>query len=262
MSVEMLTPDWLSTYSTPAPPGPDPQYPGFEDIGHGACRSADGQEPPFYTNEASSLQPMGEYDCASNCSALSACGGFSWCSPSKPECAGACHLYVSEKTASPPAAGWHYVSSPGNPGHVSRHTDESWWRCYSRKATIEQTTSVSAQYDPTPTNVSSGMFGHEFVEAPAIFKREGIYYALFGKCCCFCGHGSGSGVYTAAHPLGPWTYHEQIACKVPPKPGCGCGMIDPDHSLQCAPLYGQSVTKAQQNFVMPVHTTSGVMYIW
>ena len=45
-----------------------------------------------------------------------------------------------------------------------------------------------------PSNVSSGVFGNSFVEAPAFFKRNGVYYALFGNCCCFCGHGSGIGV--------------------------------------------------------------------
>jgi hypothetical protein len=30
-----------------------------------------------------------------------------------------------------------------------------------------------------------------FAQAPAFFKRKGLYYALFGNCCCFCGHGSG-----------------------------------------------------------------------
>merc|ERR1712070_327071 len=110
-----------------------------------------------------------------------------------------------------------------------------------------------------PTNVSTGYFGNTFVEAPAFFKRKGTYYALFGKCCCFCGHGSGIGVYTAAAPLGPWTYHLNIGCGgEEPKPGCGCGMQDG----HCPNLYGQATTKAQQNFVFPIETPSGTEYIW
>ena len=31
---------------------------------------------------------------------------------------------------------------------------------------------------------SSGLFGQSFVEAPALFKRKGIYYATFGSCWC------------------------------------------------------------------------------
>ena len=55
-------------------------------------------------------------------------------------------------------------------------------------------------------------FTTPFVEAPAMFKRKGTYYALFGKCCAFCAQGSGIGVWSAAHPLGPWTSHANIGC--------------------------------------------------
>ena len=51
---------------------------------------------------------------------------------------------------------------------------------------------------------NSGFFGQTFVEAPAMFKRNGIYYALFGQCCCYCAEGSGVTVYTATSPLGPY----------------------------------------------------------
>ena len=33
---------------------------------------------------------------------------------------------------------------------------------------------------------SSGFFGQPFVEAPAMFRRGAVYYALFGLCCCYC----------------------------------------------------------------------------
>ena len=180
----------------------------------------------------------------------------------------------------------------GDPANVSTVTSgESWWRCQKRvkrahtfapeppavfrpaftkrhplaasstRASGAVTLSVA---DRAPTNTSSGIFGNAFVEAPAIFKRGGIYYALFGECCCFCGHGSGIGVYTAAAPLGPWTYHENIGCTGgEPKSGCGCGMNNGSpSSLQCEPLYGTSVTKAQQNFVIQAHTPTGVEFIW
>ena len=43
------------------------------------------------------------------------------------------------------------------------------------------------------------------MEAPVLFgPRRGWYYLLFGKCCCFCKQGSGSRVWAARHPLGPW----------------------------------------------------------
>jgi hypothetical protein len=55
------------------------------------------------------------------------------------------------------------------------------------------------------TKVSSGIFGDSFVEAPALFKRNGIYYASFGSCCCYCQSGSPVHIYTATSVLGPYT---------------------------------------------------------
>ena len=42
----------------------------------------------------------------------------------------------------------------------------------------------------TDPSQSSGIFGDGNVEAPAVFKRGEIYYAVFGECCCYCGSGS------------------------------------------------------------------------
>ena len=66
-----------------------------------------------------------------------------------------------------------------------------------------------------PSNSSSGLFGAGFAEAPAIFQRGSVYYAMFGKCCCFCGRGTGVGVYTSSNPLGPFTYRRNIGCGKP-----------------------------------------------
>jgi hypothetical protein len=52
---------------------------------------------------------------------------------------------------------------------------------------------------------NSGFFGESFVEAPTLFKRGPVYYALFGYCCCYCGGGSAVFAYQASDPLGPWT---------------------------------------------------------
>ena len=140
---------------------------------------------------------------------------------------------------------------------------------------------------PAPNNVTSGVIGNVFVEAPAMFKRKEIYYALFGNCCCFCGHGSGIGVYTSLHPLGPWEYHRNVGCEsnVTLSTGCGCGM---DHSLNenaketeqknseiqhilanggavgaTCNYYGDSLTTAQQNFVIRIKNNNGsTSYVW
>lgn len=129
----------------------------------------------------------------------------------------------------------------------------------------------SAATSSARTNVSSGVFGLVFVEAPAMFKRKNVYYALFGNCCCFCSKGSGIGVYTASNPLGPWTYHNNVGClaNVTLTDGCGCGM---DHKFiedsgkgvdgECG-FYGDSLTKAQQNFVIQIPQADGsTQYVW
>lgn len=55
------------------------------------------------------------------------------------------------------------------------------------------------------TGATTGVFPVYFVEAPVMFKRGSVYYAVFGHCCCYCFQGSGGLVWTAAQPLGPWT---------------------------------------------------------
>eukprot|EP01114_Cavostelium_apophysatum_P023183 TRINITY_DN8657_c0_g1_i1.p2 TRINITY_DN8657_c0_g1~~TRINITY_DN8657_c0_g1_i1.p2 ORF type:complete len:321 (-),score=32.44 TRINITY_DN8657_c0_g1_i1:47-1009(-) len=62
---------------------------------------------------------------------------------------------------------------------------------------------------------NSGFFGASGVEAPAFFKRNGIYYAVFGACCCYCQQGSPVTVYTAAQPLGPYTTQNSLGSNIP-----------------------------------------------
>jgi beta-xylosidase len=51
---------------------------------------------------------------------------------------------------------------------------------------------------------NSGYFGQTFVEGGAMFKRNGIYYAVFGQCCCYCSEGASVTVYNSSSPLGPY----------------------------------------------------------
>ena len=88
---------------------------------------------------------------------------------------------------------------------------------------------------------SSGLFGPKGIEAPTLFKRKGVYYATVGKDCCFCTAGSGVIFFTAAAPLGPWVQHGQVG----------------------RDARGASVTKAQQNFVVPVPGPGGeATFLW
>ena len=47
-------------------------------------------------------------------------------------------------------------------------------------------------------------------EAPAMFKRHGLYYALISDSCCYCGGGGTVRSFVAASPLGPYTYAGSI----------------------------------------------------
>jgi len=68
------------------------------------------------------------------------------------------------------------------------------------------------------------LFPEYFIEAPALFLRDSLYYAVFGHCCCYCYQGSGAIVHTAPHPLGPWTSLGDVACiPAAPTPGGAAG---------------------------------------
>lgn len=43
----------------------------------------------------------------------------------------------------------------------------------------------------------------DFVEAPSLWQRSGVYYLTTGHCCCFCWQGSGLIVYHAPHRSAP-----------------------------------------------------------
>lgn len=135
-------------------------------------------------------------------------------------------------------------------------------------------------FDPSmpPPSSSAGIFGAPFVEAPELFKRGDTYYALFGQCCAFCQEGSGIGVYTAAHPLGPWASNGNVGCNATTAAerggeACGCALPPPwiyPGTAQCkaarTKTHDHAVTWAQQNSVIKVDiggSSSGSPYfIW
>jgi hypothetical protein len=77
-------------------------------------------------------------------------------------------------------------------------------------------------------------------EAPAMFRREGVYYVLTDNACCFCARGSGARVFTAAAPLGPYTNRGNI------------GRDAADHPI----------IPAQQTYVARLPGSKGDVYIW
>jgi len=80
-------------------------------------------------------------------------------------------------------------------------------------------------------------------EAPVLFRRNGLYYALFDTCCCFCPPGSGARVLIAKDPLGPYKELGNINRQ----PGSGANIID-----------------AQQTWVaqIPTDSASEPAFIW
>ncbi|MGJ3243688.1 MAG: family 43 glycosylhydrolase [Opitutales bacterium] len=77
-------------------------------------------------------------------------------------------------------------------------------------------------------------------EAPALFKRNDTYYCLFDQWTDRLKWGSGARVYTAAHPLGPWTYRG-----------------NPNRNDQ-----GEFIVWAQQNTVARIESETGPVYLW
>jgi hypothetical protein len=55
------------------------------------------------------------------------------------------------------------------------------------------------------TKENYGFFPDHYVEGSILFKRNGIYYASYGSCCCFCRGGSGVVVFKSTSIKGPWT---------------------------------------------------------
>ena len=49
-----------------------------------------------------------------------------------------------------------------------------------------------------------------------MFKRNGVYYALVSESCCYCGAGGRVHAFSAAAPLGPYTYQGEIAAGTNP----------------------------------------------
>ena len=85
-------------------------------------------------------------------------------------------------------------------------------------------------------------FPEYFIEAPALFFRGGLYYAVFGHCCCYCYQGSGAIVHTAPHPLGPWTSLGDVACiPTPPPPAVQCGSVAEDSTLELGCAGGATI---------------------
>lgn len=99
---------------------------------------------------------------------------------------------------------------------------------------------------------ASDTFGPSYVEAPTMFKRQGIYYALAGGCTCFGLGGAGVVVNTASSPLGPWTTRSvrmDPGCPVTRWPACSNPSCTGPGDGTCSMHHGAA--PAQQNHTGP-----------
>jgi len=126
---------------------------------------------------------------------------------------------------------------------------------------------LSPDYYGTPVAYGAN-FTEYFVEAPVMFKRDGLYYVLFGYCCCYCEQGSGVMVHVAKEPLGPYTkLSGDLACEPITSAqkqygGVSDGVPTPNQGCQYANANMTSVARSQQNYVIQVATPKGTDYIW
>ena len=77
---------------------------------------------------------------------------------------------------------------------------------------------LSADY-LTTTSLAAQLFPDSFIEAPSMFKRNGIFYT-YGPCCR---EGSGVGVFTAGSVSGPWVWQtgpSDVNCRNSSAPIC------------------------------------------
>ena len=118
---------------------------------------------------------------------------------------------ISTTTALSTQFGAKYNNS--NVGDFSLFKDDDGlaYLLYSSSAHV-QVERLTADYHESSwaaTGDTSGVFPHGN-EAPAMFKRGGIYYALISDSCCYCGSGGQVRAFQASAPLGPYAYTGDI----------------------------------------------------
>ena len=103
-----------------------------------------------------------------------------------------------------------------------------------------------------------------WAESPALFSSAGFYYALITHVCCFCRQGGGVSVFTAAHPLGPWSdVAYDIGCQNRSSDVDGCWSSVGEFNTPACGGQGYSWSGAQQNNVFAVSTAAGPpLWVW
>jgi hypothetical protein len=115
-----------------------------------------------------------------------------------------------------------------------------------------------------PLANGAGTNAPDFAESPALFERDGFYYALITHVCCFCRQGGGVSVFTAASsPLGPWSsVAYDIGCQNRSADVDGCSSSVGEFGEPACGGQGYSWSGAQQNNVFAVATATGPLWVW
>jgi hypothetical protein len=97
------------------------------------------------------------------------------------------------------------------------------------------------------------------VEAPVLFRRNNLYYALCGPLCPDCPEGSEVLVLTSISPLGPFTARSNINRRS----GNGAS-TEPGQDILVASRFdeGAPIVPAQQTWVARIPTSEGPAFIW
>ena len=130
----------------------------------------------------------------------------------------------------------------GKPGDLSLLVDDD-GTAYLIYTSIEKKHSISVEKlaaDYLSSTLENSGFLGSGCEAPALFNRGKLYYALFDTTSCFGPAGTGAQVHVAEKPLGPYQ----------PK-----GNINRDAA-------GKPIISAQQTYVAQLPTSRGTVYIW
>ena len=97
------------------------------------------------------------------------------------------------------------------------------------------------------------------VEAPVLFRRNNLYYALCGPLCPDCPEGSQVLVLTSISPLGPFTARSNINRRS----GNGAS-TEPGQDILVASRFdeGAPIVPAQQTWIARIPTSEGPAFIW
>lgn len=104
-------------------------------------------------------------------------------------------------------------------------------------------------------------FPDPFVEGVMLFKRNHLYYAIYGSCCCACREGSGAVVHIASNIYGPWKRQKggDMNCNAGPDVEVCAGMPAPSYKRPS----GELIINAQGIGMSVIPSSQGGnIYLW